>query len=899
MGQTDWSPTTASIGNKDSDMSPASSDDDITSTSSQTSLGHRMEEDLLRHCAGHVLMNAGSFTSRVIRLTALVTMVVLTWCSLYEELLKQKLLPDLVDVIIHVLCLFLGTEVIIIWLCGSMSYGRAYGCAIVNVFCLLGSLALVVGTVVFHFRHGQYEFHSFESYPIDYYRAIWGSVMMIIDDSIRSQRRVFANAEEQLEHDTVDCQAVLDAVSAVPELSPDKCKILKSLARKVDEERRGAGHVDRRGPSGGAVWSGRHVRRFLDLAAATLKIEFATDWWEVNDLLLQLVVSLGRSQSVVGVRSMVHDQAYGIGRSAVSIISHFASGSFGHFQLFCWMCILNALRIPVTALLISLMTQHAQDLNFPEALRDAGLYLGVNLLSVLLWSGISYVYSVVIASAMSRLQTRVASSMINLSASDHDAYPNGIVNAVFSSDIARMDSAWVSASFGFLLSAPELVLAVGYATYVAPPVGVLAITVFPFIFTTVPQARAATAGRATAKAQAKTITVFQNGVACQRMVWSCDGQAQWLNDYFRPAVEVQHARQFTSRGLGSIVNAHIVQLVNLFIAVHVAILACLAAQGLITVGELTGLVSLFTSLSSPASKIGTFMRQAADCAGSAQRLDSFLTEAEGDCGACVGRCDSYEAGVGNSLELSEIGFTYPDAMAPSIRPSSLVIPPGTFAAIVGGSGCGKSTLLSLITTWRQPSAGGLSWGPNMRLQAGASDSEAVARCLRNNTAVVFQEMMILDGSVHDNIAFGASPFTSREDVEWAAAAAGCTEFVSAALTEGYDSVLGSGGASLSGGQAQRICIARALCRKPNLLLMDEATSALDPNTTEEVLRTISGLRQNYPEQFCSLTIVLITHNPDALKHVDLVVEMAAGSVVSCTWQRDRPRDTPTEAAWGS
>jgi ABC-type multidrug transport system fused ATPase/permease subunit len=510
---------------------------------------------------------------------------------------------------------------------------------------------------------------------------------------------------------------------------------------------------------------------------------------------------------------------------------------------------------------------------------------------MLLWVGISYVYSVVISSAMSRMQVLVASKMINLSASDHDEYPSGIVNAVFSSDIARMDSTWVSASFGFLLSAPELVLAIGYAIYVAPPVGVLAMTVFPFIFTTVPQARAATAGRATAKAQAKTIAVFQNGMACQRMVWSCDGQAQWLNDFFRPAVEVQHASQFTSRGLGSIVNAHTVQLINLFVALHVAILACLAACGVITVGDLTGMVSLFTSLSSPAGKIGTFMRQAADCAGSAQRLDSFITEAESDYGTGLGRFGGFEADVGNSLELSEVSFTYADAVAPSISSSSLMIPPGTFAAIVGGSGCGKSTLLSLIMTWRQPSAGVLSWGPNIRLQTKASDSEAVARRLRNNMAVVFQEMMILDGSVHDNIAFGVSPSPSREDVEWAAAAAGCTEFVSSVLVEGYDSLLGSGGAALSGGQAQRICIARALCRKPNLLLMDEATSALDPHTTEEVLRTISGLRQNYPEQFRGLITILITHNPDTLKHADLVIEMAAGAIASCKWQRDRPGDT--------
>merc|ERR1712217_646781 len=159
-------------------------------------------------------------------------------------------------------------------------------------------------------------------------------------------------------------------------------------------------------------------------------------------------------------------------------------------------------------------------------------------------------------------------------------------------------------------------------------------------------------------------------------------------------------------------------------------------------------------------------------------------------------------------------------------------------------------------------------------------SQASARRMRERTAVVFQDSLLIDGTVHQNIAFGRQTSTTRKDVEDAAAQAGCRNFIADELPDGFDTKLGgTSSLSVSGGQAQRICIARALCRQPTLLLLDEATSSLDPETEAEILSTIFRLRTDHPDQFRDLIVLSITHHRDALLHADLLVRMESGTVV--------------------
>eukprot|EP00927_Polykrikos_kofoidii_P041499 TRINITY_DN3538_c0_g1_i13.p1 TRINITY_DN3538_c0_g1~~TRINITY_DN3538_c0_g1_i13.p1 ORF type:complete len:791 (+),score=89.77 TRINITY_DN3538_c0_g1_i13:189-2561(+) len=513
--------------------------------------------------------------------------------------------------------------------------------------------------------------------------------------------------------------------------------------------------------------------------------------------------------------------------------------------------------------------------------------------------------SVCLAASTACLQRRVAAGMLSMGASEHRSHPSGSINATFSSDLARLDSLWQAFFWAWLSTLTRIVVAVVYTLYLNPPVGVLAFTVFPLIFSTIPQSHSSAAAAKEASASSATISMFQNGVSVQRMIWSCEHQEQWLCKFFDPLVAVQQQANDQSKYTGGLVQAYAAQLVTLFAGVHIAIFGWLAVNDVMTVSQLTEMFSIFACLSGPVRMLAGFFRTAVTMAGSVQRVDEFVSETEpalrrvqenAHCPAEL-KLARVREGKCNYLSVSNVSFAYPQAMKLAISNVSLCFQPGQFVAVLGGSGCGKSTLLSLIMTWLTPSRGCIGFCssnkavfedvPTCALDRsestiGSTDfSKEKQRALRTRSAVVFQTTMLFHSTLHDNIAFGAPPTTKREDVEWAAGAAGIIDFI-ATLSEGFDTELGGAGSvSLSGGQAQRICIARALCRKPSLLLLDEATSALDQETENHILHTMSTLRSVYPEEFESLIIISITHHPDTLRYADVVVRLQDGEVAYC------------------
>jgi ATP-binding cassette subfamily B (MDR/TAP) protein 1 len=195
------------------------------------------------------------------------------------------------------------------------------------------------------------------------------------------------------------------------------------------------------------------------------------------------------------------------------------------------------------------------------------------------------------------------------------------------------------------------------------------------------------------------------------------------------------------------------------------------------------------------------------------------------------------------ITLRNANFTYPTRKKHQVlHDVSLNIPQGSCTAIVGSSGSGKSTIASLLFKLYEPDTQSLSSPPSFTI-SGLDIASLHTNTLRSKMAIVSQTPVIFPGTIAENIAYGlspSSPLASEDSIRAAATAAGVADFI-ASLPNGYRTLIGEGGTGLSGGQAQRLAIARALARSPDILILDEATSALDGASAGVVRDTIRRL----------------------------------------------------------
>jgi ATP-binding cassette subfamily C protein len=211
------------------------------------------------------------------------------------------------------------------------------------------------------------------------------------------------------------------------------------------------------------------------------------------------------------------------------------------------------------------------------------------------------------------------------------------------------------------------------------------------------------------------------------------------------------------------------------------------------------------------------------------------------------------------FEAVEFGY----GEAPVLRDCSFAIPARALTAIVGLSGAGKTTIVDLVIGLLRPREGRI-------LVDGVPLDEIDLLAWRRTTGYVPQENLLLHADVLHNVTLG-DPALGPAEAERALREAGAWEFV-AELPQGLATPVGERGAMLSGGQRQRIMIARALVRRPKLLILDEATSALDPTTAAALAQTLSGLT-------ASTTILAISHQPDLVEAADLVYRLEKGQAV--------------------
>ena len=227
--------------------------------------------------------------------------------------------------------------------------------------------------------------------------------------------------------------------------------------------------------------------------------------------------------------------------------------------------------------------------------------------------------------------------------------------------------------------------------------------------------------------------------------------------------------------------------------------------------------------------------------------------------------------VHGEIQLKDVYFNYPSRPeVPVLQGLNLTIPPGEFLAVVGPSGMGKSTIGNLIIRFYDPNDGSV-------LFDGHDLHELDTQWLRQHVILVQQDPSVFSRSIQENILFGsedADPSALKRSLE----AVNANEFIDR-QSEGLQTMIGDHGATLSGGQRQRLAIARALLRRPRVLILDEATSALDSETENWIKSALKDL--DYRP-----TIIIVAHRLSTIVDADRVVLIQDGVVAASGTHQD-------------
>jgi ATP-binding cassette, subfamily B, bacterial len=315
---------------------------------------------------------------------------------------------------------------------------------------------------------------------------------------------------------------------------------------------------------------------------------------------------------------------------------------------------------------------------------------------------------------------------------------------------------------------------------------------------------------------------------------------------------------------------------NLGTIVLLALGAWRVAEGVITTGQLVQAMALFTILTFPMRVVGFLLEELPRAVVASDRIADVLATPTRPAPA---------EGAGTPLpdgplavDVRALSFAYAADAEPVLAGVDLALAPAELVALVGATGSGKSTLCHLLAHLYQPTAGVVRLG-------GVDLSTTEPASLRSAVALVFQEAFLFAATVRENLALGWD--ASDEELLWALEAARARGFVER-LPLGLDQQLGERGVTLSGGQRQRLALARALLRRPGLLMLDDATSAVDPTVERQIL---DGL----PDTLRATTLV-VAHRLSTIALADRVLFLDGGRIAASGTHRQLLESLPAYAS---
>ena len=284
-----------------------------------------------------------------------------------------------------------------------------------------------------------------------------------------------------------------------------------------------------------------------------------------------------------------------------------------------------------------------------------------------------------------------------------------------------------------------------------------------------------------------------------------------------------------------------------------------AVAGSITVGGLSAFLSYANQYTKPFNEISGVITEFQNALVCAERIFALIEEATEEPDASDACVLDHAEGI---VQANAVAFSYV-ADRPLIKCLDLDVKSGERVAIVGPTGCGKTTLINLLMRFYDVNAGSIS--------VDGTDIRNITRhSLRRNYGMVLQETWLKEGTIRDNIVMG-KPDATEEEIIAAAKAAHSHGFITR-LPNGYDTVIGEDGGSLSQGQKQLLCITRVMLCLPPMLILDEATSSIDTRTEQHIQHAFAQLMQGR-------TSFIVAHRLSTIKNADMILVMKDGDII--------------------
>jgi len=440
-----------------------------------------------------------------------------------------------------------------------------------------------------------------------------------------------------------------------------------------------------------------------------------------------------------------------------------------------------------------------------------------------------------------------------------DTKSSGEIMSRVADDVPTMDRVVIEGIDQALAAALQFLIVLGYLLYHSWQLALVTMLPLPFIgvLTSWWSRRSEAKWRASSEASSALHALLHDNLAGIRQIKAYTVEPQALEQFDEASRKVGEAHRDVMKGQ-AIVWPSVSLIAESGIILMVAFGSWWAIEGKISPGVVMSFLVAWGFLFDPISRINALAQTFTRGVVAAKRVfaiidtpnESHLTDGQ--------RPDHFHGAV----RFEHVSFSYSDD-SPAVKDLTLEAKPGQTIALVGATGAGKSTVLNLLTRFYDPTAGTI-WLDDVPI------TELSKEWLRDHTGFVTQENFLFNTTLRENLQI-AQPHASDEEIWHALAAANAADFVRA-LPEGLDTIAGERGVRFSGGEKQRLSIARALLKNPPLLLLDEATSALDNRTERLVQQALENLRS---ERTC----FVIAHRLSTVQQADCIYVMKGGEII--------------------